>query len=193
VRITRRRLGQVVGVFAIVAGALGFSGLLPSDARDSNTALTSGPYVIKNIHDGDSFNLQAKNNAVVRIRIAGIDAPERTQPYAQKSKAALEAMLNKGPIRLDPVTVDRFGRWVANVYVNDTDIGLAMVNQGWAWYFRRYKDDLQTFQQIRFELAEQTAKQKRLGLWQGLDAAEKNPELAPEPPWQFRERMRKEK
>jgi micrococcal nuclease len=192
-RITRRRLGQVVGAFAIVAAALGFGGFMPGDARDSNAAPPAGPYVIRNVHDGDSFNLQAKNNATVRVRIAGIDAPERTQPYSQKAKEALEAMLNAGPIRLDPVTVDRFDRWVAHVYVNDTNVGLAMVDQGWAWYFRRYKDDLQTFQQIRFELAEQTARQKRLGLWQGLEAAEKNPELAPEPPWRFRERLRKEK
>lgn len=192
-RLTRRRVGQVVGAFAIVAATFGFGGFMPGDARDAKSALPDGPYTIKTISDGDSFNLQAKNKATVRVRIAGIDAPERTQPYSQKAKAALETMLNAGPIRLDPVTVDRFDRWVAHVYVNDTNVGLAMVDQGWAWYFRRYKDDLQTSQQIRFELAEQTARQKRLGLWQGLDAAEKNPELAPEPPWRFRERMRKEK
>ncbi len=192
-RLSRRRLGQIVGAFAIVAGALGFGGLLPGDARDTRSTLPEGPYIIKNIHDGDSFNLQAKNNATVRVRIAGIDAPERAQPYGQKSKAALEGLLNAGPIRLEPVTVDRFDRWVANVYINDTDIGHAMVNQGWAWYFRRYKDDLQTFQQIRYELAEQTARQKRLGLWEGLDAAAADPALAPEPPWRFRERLRKEK
>ena len=192
-RLSRRKVGQIVGAIALVAGALGFGGLLPGDARDSSRALPAGPYIIKSVHDGDSFNLQAKDNSTVRIRIAGIDAPEKSQPYSQKARAALQDMLNSGPIRLEPVTLDRFDRWVANVYINDTDVGLAMVNQGWAWYFRRYKDDLQTFQQIRYDMAEQTARQKRLGLWQGLDAAEKNPELAPEPPWRFRERMRKEK
>lgn len=192
-KLSRRRIGQIVGAVAVIAGALGFGGLMPGDARDANTTLPAGPYTIKTISDGDSFHLRAQNNATVRVRIAGIDAPERTQPYSQKAKASLEAMLNAGPIRLDPIKIDRFDRWVANVYVNDTDVGLAMVNQGWAWYFRRYKDDLQTFQQIRYELAEQTARQKRLGLWEGLNVAEKNPELAPEPPWQFRERMRKEK
>lgn len=192
-RLGRRRLGQIAGAIVIVAGALGFGGMLPLDARDSKSTLPDGPYTIKSISDGDSFNLQAKNNATVRVRIAGIDAPERTQPYAQKAKAALQEMLNAGPIRLDPVTIDRFDRWVAHVYVNETNVGLTLVDQGWAWYFRRYKDDLPAFQQIRFELAEQTARQKRLGLWQGLDLAQKNPELAPEPPWRFRERMRKEK
>jgi endonuclease YncB( thermonuclease family) len=188
----RRPFGHVLGSFALV-WILGFGALLPGCARDTGLALPAGPYVIKTIHDGDSFHLQAKNNAIVRVRIAGIDAPERTQPYAQKSTVALEALLTAGPIRLEPIKVDRFDRWVANVYVNDTDIGLAMVNQGWAWYFRRYKNDLETSRQMRYELAEQTAKQKRLGLWQGLEAAEKNPALAPEPPWKFRERMRKEK
>ncbi len=190
--LQRRQLARIVGAAALVLGLLGYGGLLPGGARDASTTLPSGPYVIKAIHDGDSFNAQAGNNTLIRVRIAGIDAPERTQPYSQKAKAALETMLSSGPIRIEAVTLDRFDRWVANVYVNDIDIGLAMVNQGWAWYFRRYKDDLQTFQQIRFELAEQTAKQKRLGLWVGLDAASKNPELAPEPPWQFRERMRKQ-
>jgi endonuclease YncB( thermonuclease family) len=193
VRLSRRRVVQVIGALAFVASALGFGGLLPGDARDASTRLPAGPYTIKTIHDGDSFNLQTENNVTVRVRIAGIDAPERSQPYAQKSTSALEALLTAGPLRLEPIKRDRFDRWLANVYVNDIDVGLAMVNQGWAWYFRRYKEDLQTFQQIRYELAEQTARQKRLGLWAGLDAAATNPALAPEPPWQFRERQRKEK
>ncbi len=188
-KFSRRRFGQVIGVIVVIAGALGFGGLLPGDARD--TQLPAGPYSVKNVHDGDSFNLQASNNATVRVRIAGIDAPEKTQPYSAKAKVALETMLNSGPIRLEPVTVDRFDRWVANVYVNDENVGLAQINQGWAWYFRRYKDDLELSQQLRYEFAEQTARQKRLGLWAGIDAG--NPALAPEPPWRFRERMRKEK
>lgn len=192
-RLKRRQVARMVGAVALVLGLLGYGGLLPGGAGDLGATFPPGPYSIKTIHDGDSFNAYASDGKLIRVRIAGIDAPERTQPYSQKAKAALEAMLSSGPIRIEAVTLDRFDRWVANIYVNDTDIGLAMVDQGWAWYFRRYKDDLQTFQQIRFELAEQTARRNRLGLWAGLEAASRNPDLAPEPPWQFRERMKKEK
>ena len=156
-------------------------------------SLPAGPYAIAEVFDGDSFNLRTPKGEVVRVRIAGIDAPERTQPYANKSKESLVELLNAGDIRLSPVKVDVYERWVANVSVAQQDIGLIQVQRGYAWFFVRYKQDIDEGLRQRYAEAERVARDQRRGLWAGIDAAARNPALAPEPPWKFRERTRKEK
>ncbi len=145
------------------------------------------------VFDGDSFNLRALRGETVRVRIAGIDAPEKTQPYSNKSKESLTEILNLGEISLSPVKVDAYDRWVANVRVAQQDVGLVQIQRGYAWFFVRYKQDISEDQRQRYAEAERTARDQRRGLWAGIDAAARNPALAPEPPWKFRERSRKEK
>ncbi|MFZ9410602.1 MAG: thermonuclease family protein, partial [Burkholderiaceae bacterium] len=144
--------------------------------------------------DGDSFNLKAAKGATVRVRIAGIDAPEKKQPYSVKAKESLEALLSSGDITLDPIKRDRFDRWVANVVIEPKaiDVGLAQIERGYAWFFIRYKDDLSESRQRLYAEAEREARRQRIGLWAGISASQRNPELAPEEPWRFRERTKKQ-
>ena len=158
--------------------------LLPG-CNNGAPGVPAGPYTVTEIFDGDSFNLKAANAQTVRVRIAGIDAPEKSQPYSQKSKAALEDLLTAGPITLGVIKQDRFERWVALVMVNDVDVGLRQIEAGWAWYFKRYKQDLPESLQLEYDRAERQARADQRGLW-----AWSTP---PEPPWKFRERMRAEK
>ncbi|MBU3724882.1 MAG: hypothetical protein FGM18_05135 [Burkholderiaceae bacterium] len=155
--------------------------------------LPAGPYTIAEIFDGDSFNLKARNGELVRVRIAGIDAPEKTQPYSNKAKESLAEILQSGEISLEPIKIDVYERWVANVSVARQDAGLMQIQRGYAWFFVRYKQDLTEEQRRRYADAERAARDQRRGLWAGIDAAARNPALAPEPPWKFRERARKEK
>ena len=155
--------------------------------------LPAGPYTIVEIFDGDSFNLRTTKGEIVRVRIAGIDAPEKTQPYATKSKESLVEILNSGDISLSPVKVDVYERWVANVSVAQRDVGLIQIQRGYAWFFVRYKQDIGEDLRQRYADAERTARDQRRGLWAGIDAAARNPASVPEPPWKFRERTRKEK
>lgn len=158
--------------------------LLPG-CNNQPSGVPAGPYTVTEVFDGDSFNLKAANDKTVRIRIAGIDAPEKSQPYSQKSKTALEALLAAGPIRLDVIKQDRFERWVAHVSVNEEDVGLRQIQGGWAWYFKRYQKDLSESMQTDYERAERQARADQRGLW-----AWSTP---PEPPWKFRERTRADK
>lgn len=151
----------------------------------------AGPYSVAEVFDGDSFNLRAANGAVVRVRIAGIDAPEKSQPYAAKSKASLESLLAQGAIELSPIKQDVYERWVAHVHVAQQDIGLAQIERGYAWFFKRYQQELNPSMRAQYARAEERARQARLGLWAGLAASHHNPALAPEPPWKFRERHKK--
>jgi endonuclease YncB( thermonuclease family) len=173
----------------------GFVGVIGLSGCTTEPGLTppSGPYRIAEVFDGDSFNLVAANNQTVRVRIAGIDAPEKRQPYSQKSKESLEAMLASGSIQLIPVKMDRFERWVAHVSVGQYDVGLTQIQRGYAWFFVRYQQDLDDQRQSRYREAEASARRDGLGLWAGIAASAKNPALAPEPPWKFRERSKKEK
>lgn len=186
VRPTRRRLLGVVFSALLVAG-------LPACQKTSGPQLPAGPYSVAEVFDGDSFNLKAKDGSTVRVRIAGIDAPEKTQPYSNKAKDSLTELLQSGSIGLQPVKVDAYDRWVANVSIGDRDLGLAQIQRGYAWYFVRYKKDIGEAQQQRYAEAERSARDARLGLWAGIDASVRNPALMPEPPWKFRERTRKEK
>ena len=80
---TRRRLLGVIFSALLVAG-------LPACQKTSGPQLPAGPYSVAEVFDGDSFNLQAKGGQIVRVRIAGIDAPEKTQPYSNNFDLKLE-------------------------------------------------------------------------------------------------------
>lgn len=129
---TRRRLLGVIFSILLIGG-------LPACQKTSGPQLPAGPYSVAEVFDGDSFNLKAKDGSTVRVRIAGIDAPEKTQPYSNKAKDSLAELLQSGPIGLQPVKVDAYDRWVANVSMGDRDLGLLQIQRGYAWYFVRYK------------------------------------------------------
>jgi endonuclease YncB( thermonuclease family) len=188
-----RLLGNASVTAALIVAVL-CATLLAGCSRAHQEAPPAGPYRIIELFDGDSFNLRAANGATVRVRIAGIDAPEKKQPYSVKAKESLEALLLSGDITLDPIKRDRFDRWVANVVIEPKaiDVGLAQIERGYAWFFIRYKDDLSESRQRLYAEAEREARRQRIGLWAGISASQRNPELAPEEPWRFRERTKKQ-
>ncbi len=89
--LTRRRLLGLAAAVLLSAG-------LSACHQPAGPRLPEGPYSVAEIFDGDSFNLKAKDGAIVRVRIAGIDAPAKTQPYSAKAKDSLAALLHSGPI-----------------------------------------------------------------------------------------------
>jgi endonuclease YncB( thermonuclease family) len=140
------------------------------------------------VQDGDSFVLRADDGSRVRVRVNGIDAPERRQPYADVSRRHLGELLRGRRIRLEPVKRDVFERTVARVVVVDgdppeRDAGLAQIEAGLAWHFKRYRADQSADAFLRYAQAERDAQARGLGLWR---------DPSPEPPWDFRSRMRRE-
>ncbi len=197
VRLDHRAIHRLIGNACVTAAlivAVLSATLLAGCSRAPQDTPPAGPYRIIELFDGDSFNLKAANGATVRVRIAGIDAPEKKQPYSVKAKESLEALLFSGDITLDPIKRDRFDRWVANVVIEPKaiDVGLAQIERGYAWFFIRYKDDLGESRQRLYAEAEREARRQRIGLWAGISASQRNPELAPEEPWRFRERTKKQ-
>jgi len=88
--------------------------------------------------DGDTIDADG-----VRIRLWGIDAPERDQTCGSleagsMATAALSRIIGSGPVTCEAVDSDRYGRTVATCSVAGAAIGGSMVQAGWAWDYARY-------------------------------------------------------
>jgi endonuclease YncB( thermonuclease family) len=128
------------------------------------------------VFDGDTFELLVDGDTR-RIRVFGIDTPERGQPWAERSKQALSARIFGKEVRVNEVTVDRYGRTVGEVYADDVCVGCELVREGHAWVYRRFTKD-----EVLIQL-EDEARAARRGLWS-------LPESEQTPPWEWRRRHR---
>jgi endonuclease YncB( thermonuclease family) len=175
---------------ALAALAIALSGprvTLAARATRPRNAPVDG--VALDVQDGDSFVFRGDDGVRRRVRVSGIDAPERHQPFAEASRRALGEMLRGRRLRIEPVKQDAFERTVARVLVLDParaddagrDVGLALVETGLAWHFVRYKADQSHDDRLRYTRAERAARDARIGLWRND---------APEAPWDFRRRTR---
>lgn len=129
---------------------------------------------VSKVADGDTFTLNAVGQAPRAVRLYGIDAPERDQAYGELATTALAAWIDGREVRVAVEDVDIYGRLVGTVFVNDSNINLAMVEQGHAWWYEQYARDA-----FELELAEQQARAARRGLWASGTAVE---------PWEWRRR-----
>lgn len=112
------------------------------------------------IIDGDTFDLLV-GTTTWRIRLNGIDCPEKKQPYAAQATAALGRWCREAPLVVKYKSKDRNGRILGDVYTKSgTWINQQLVEEGMAWHFKQYSTDR------RLAAAEQRARSKRAGLWQ---------------------------
>jgi len=126
------------------------------------------------VYDGDTIDVLVGKRPV-RVRLAGIDTPERGQPWADRSKRALAARVAGKPVRVIGLDVDAYGRTVGEVYADDVCVGCELVREGHAWVYRRYSDD-----PVLLAL-EADARARGAGLWS-------LPESQRIPPWEWRAR-----
>jgi len=128
------------------------------------------------IADGDTYTLLVEKNKKIRVRMHGIDAPEKTMPFYSVSKNFLKNLIFQKEIKLKKVGQDRYGRTLGYTFLLDgTDITHEMLKAGMVWHFKRYSND-----KILSKL-EHEAKIKKNGLW-----IDENP-IAP---WEFRKNNR---
>jgi len=123
------------------------------------------------IKDGDTVEILTSDRKTIIVRLNGIDAPEKDQPYSQKSKESLSRLVFGKQVKLYSFGNDRYGRLIADVYVDSINVNYIQVAEGLAWHYTKYSDDT-----ILAQL-EQQAREQQLGLWQ---------EKEPMPPWKFR-------
>ena len=123
---------------------------------------------VVSIHDGDTITvLQGKQQ--VKVRLFGIDAPELKQPYGKKSKQFLVNLVAGKVVEVEENGKDRYKRTIGTIYLNDTDINAQMVENGYAWAYRKFSK--------KYTPQESQAKKQGLGLWRDKE---------PTPPWEWR-------
>jgi endonuclease YncB( thermonuclease family) len=115
------------------------------------------------IADGDTITVLLEKTQH-RIRLEGIDAPEKGQAYGTKARQALADKVFGKTIRVEWKKRDRYGRIIGRVYLDKQDISLEMVKDGWAWHYKRYSKE------AALADAENEARKAARGLW-----ADKNP------------------
>ena len=142
----------------------------------SSLLLNAQKFVVKvvGVSDGDTFTAINRDNLQLKVRLFGIDAPEKKQDFSQRSKQALSDLIYLKTIIIDVQHQDSWGRFIAYAYTDDgSDVSLKMLENGWAWHFKKYDNT------ERYARAEINARKKRLGLW-----SQQNPI----PPWEYRKR-----
>lgn len=142
-------------------------------SKDNNRASESG-YVVKVI-DGDTYDILLDGKQT-RIRMYGIDAPERGMDFYKVSKEYLGALCRENLIRIEKINTDRYGRTIAKSFLpNGHELGAEMIKAGLAWHFKKYSNDKDL---AEFEII---AREKMIGLWSIEN---------PTPPWDYRKRKR---
>lgn len=117
------------------------------------------------VQDGDSLKFTADGiTDEVRVRLHGIDAPEKGQDFSAQSRDLLRKLTLKKNIRLEVLDTDRYGRYIAKVYVGKTYVNLEMVKAGLAWHYSHHAD---TKADADLKKAQQSARKTKKGLWAG--------------------------
>ncbi|MFM1887552.1 MAG: hypothetical protein RL026_2709 [Pseudomonadota bacterium] len=161
-----------------LAPLLGLLGLLPATHALAQVITAQ----VEKVLDGDTLVVRPVSAALgrtdaLRVRLYGIDTPEKDQPWGDEARRALAILVEGRQVSIEPQEQDRYGRMVGVVLVGRRDVNRALVEQGHAWVYRQYERDPAAC------LVEAEARVARRGLWAAAPAAW----VAP---WQWRQYQR---
>ena len=159
--------------------ALAAAMLLAVFVCDAPAATLEGRVV--GVSDGDTVTVLTAENRQFKIRLSGIDAPEKKQPFGAHAKETLARQLFGHPVTVEWSKTDRYGRIVGKVEVDGVDANLEQVREGSAWVYMQYLRELPVEDRKLYLEAERQAKSERRGLWHDSN---------PEPPWHWRHDLR---
>jgi len=125
------------------------------------------------ISDGDTLTVLDRQQPV-RVRLAGIDAPESGQPFGRRARSSLSELAFGKQADVATRGHDIYGRVLGHVRVDGIDLNAEQVRRGYAWVFRRFTSDPALI------ALEDEARAAKRGLWGGSSA--------PVPPWTWRDR-----
>ena len=120
------------------------------------------------VSDGDTLKVlvQSPTGPVEKkIRLLGIDAPEKKQAFGEKAKYFLSGLVFQKEVEVLSQKKDRYGRILGKIFFQGQDINLTLVAAGYAWHYSRYAKDQEKEDQKRYAAAMREAKEKQLGLW----------------------------
>ena len=146
---------------------------------DATAATLAGRVV--GVADGDTVTVLTAEKRQFKIRLSGIDAPEKKQAFGAHAKETLARQLFGQAVVVEWSKLDRYGRIVGKIEVEGIDVNLSQVREGSAWVYVQYLRELPAADRQLYLEAQQQAREERRGLWRDSD---------PEPPWQWRREAR---
>ena len=133
------------------------------------------------ISDGDTLTILDDSKRQHKIRLAGIDSPEKGQPFGEYCKKSLSDLAYDRMVVVESNKLDRYGRVIGKVLVDGRDANLEQVRRGCGWHYKKYQNEQSLEDRTSYDAAEQSARNGKVGLWGDRD---------PVAPWEWRGRSR---
>lgn len=121
-------------------------------------------YSVVSVADGDTITV-VRDKVSRKIRLAGIDAPEKNQPFGMMAREFLPSLVFGKDVEIETEKMDRYGREVGKVLLNGRDMNLAMVVAGLAWHYKKYQAEQSSDDRRLYDSAEKDARSAGRGLW----------------------------
>jgi len=134
------------------------------------------------VADGDTVTVLDGQKVQHKIRLAGIDAPEKAQPFGNRSKETLSDLAFDKSVTVGKDKRDRYRREVGKILVNGRDVNLVQVERGMAWHYKAYEREQSLDDRKLYDAAEISARSAKRGLWRDSE---------PTPPWEYRNPIRR--
>lgn len=147
--------------------------LLASQSAVANTLLGR----VVGVADGDTLTVLDEKNHQHKIRLSGIDAPEKSQPFGQRAKQSLSDLAYGRSVSVEWWKRDKYGRIVGKVLKRGRDVNLEQIRRGFAWHYKHYQDEQDALDRTRYADTEIEARTARRGLWTDPESI---------PPWDWR-------
>jgi endonuclease YncB( thermonuclease family) len=134
------------------------------------------------VADGDTITVLDATNTQHKIRLSGIDSPEKKQAFGQHCKQSLSDLAYGRTVAVEAGKRDRYGRLIGKVLVNGEDANLEQLRRGCGWHYKQYQNEQVLDDRLAYNAAEESARAGGVGLWADAD---------PVPPWDWRRARRK--
>jgi len=129
------------------------------------------------VHDGDTITVLDREHIQHRVRLGGIDAPEKGQRYSRAARNELARRVFERWVRVEWNKIDAYGRLIGKVTQAGQDAGRDQLAAGMAWWLRPFAYEQSLADQQEYADVEARAREQRRGLWRDRN---------PVPPWVWR-------
>lgn len=117
------------------------------------------------IADGDTITVLYSSKTRLRVRLAGIVAPDRDQAFGTKSREHLVNLVYGKQIKVEYSKLGHYGRIVGKVIVDGRDVGLEQIKAGFARHSKQDENEQSAEDREAYAKAEQEARASKRGLW----------------------------
>ncbi len=122
------------------------------------------------VSDGDTITVLDNLNKEHKVRLMGIDAPEKSQAFGNEAKQTLSNYIYKKEVSVEYKKYDKYKRIVGKVTLDGQDICLHMIRDGMAWHYTEYEKEQSKTDRELYREAEASARSGMIGLWHQTDA-----------------------